>query len=53
MKLVLNYSFLHHVGIYSMLIYASWNLFLFPLRPIYNFQAGGVKVDRGYIYAFA
>lgn len=51
MRLILNYSFLHHLGIYSTLIYAPWAGFFFALSPIYNFQAGSIKVDKGYVYA--
>jgi len=51
MRLILNYSFLHHLGIYSTLIYAPWTGFFFALSSIYNFQAGSVKVDKGYVYA--
>ena len=51
MRLILNYSFLHHRGIYSTLIYTPWTGFFFALSPTYHFQAGSVKVDKGYVYA--
>lgn len=44
MRLILNYSFLHHLGIYSTLIYAPWAGLFFALSPIYNFWAGSVKI---------